>query len=76
MHRRAMPRLMAARTTSGGHRIRELQTINRVGISYQSVIPGLLTLLLIWLSTMAIKWLIDVIIPWLLYGLCYGCDAS
>lgn len=76
MHRRAMPRLMAARTTSGGHRIRALQSINRVGISYQSVLPGLLTWLLIWLLTMAIKWLLDVIIPWLLYGLCNGFDAS
>ena len=36
----------------------------------------LLTLLLIWLLTMAIKWLLDVIIPLLLYGLCYGFDAS
>ena len=25
---------------------------------------------------MAIKWLLDVIIPLLLYGLCYGFDAS
>ena len=68
MHRRAMPRLMAARTTSIGWGY----PINQLYQGYYM----LLTLLLIWLLTMAIKWLLDVIIPLLLYGLCYGFDAS